>query len=106
MVMQAIARLRAAGVPVLRWHSDRAKEYSSHQLSAWLSAQGICATKSAPEDHPANSRAEVTVRGIKHAARRCLLVAGVFFCVLVVSGEASRCAILETSHVLVGCPRT
>ena len=32
-------------------------------------------SKSAPEDHAANGRAEVAVREMKRAARRCLLAA-------------------------------
>ena len=64
-VMQAIARLRAHGVPVLRWHCDRAKEYTSKALQEWLTSQGIHSTMSAPEDHPANGRAEVAVREVK-----------------------------------------
>ena len=74
--MRAIARLRAAGIPVLRWHADRAKEYMSSRLSTWLASQKIYETKTAPEDHAANGRAEVGVRELKRAARRCLLGSG------------------------------
>ena len=75
-VMRAVARLKAAGVPVLRWHSDRAKEYSTRLLSEWLSGQGIHQSRSAPEDHAANGRAEVAVREIKRAARKNLIASG------------------------------
>ena len=61
-VMRAISRLRSSGVPVLRWHADRAKEYMSHRLSEWLATQGIHETKTAPEHHSTNGRAEVAVR--------------------------------------------
>ena len=72
--MRAVARLRASGVPVLRWHADRAKEFMSQRLSDWLKAsQGIHETKTAPEDHAASGRAEVAVREMKRGARRCLL---------------------------------
>ena len=74
-VMRAISRLRASGIPVLRWHSDRAKEYASRKLQEWLTTQGVLTTMSAPEDHAANGRAEVAVREIKRAARRCLISA-------------------------------
>ena len=74
-VMRAISRLRASGIPALRWHSDRAKEYASRKLQEWLTTQGVLTTMSAPEDHAANGRAEVAVREIKRAARRCLISA-------------------------------
>ena len=47
-IMQAVARLRACGIPILRWHSDRAKEFSSKRLAEWMKTQGIVDTKSAP----------------------------------------------------------
>ena len=45
----------------------------SHKLSSWLASQNIHESKTAPEDHAANGRAEVAVREVKHLARRCLL---------------------------------
>ena len=69
-IMRAVARLRSQGVLVLRWHSDRAKEYSSKKLSAWMAQQNITESKTAPEDHAANGRAEVAVREMKSLARR------------------------------------
>ena len=74
-IMQAVARLRACGIPVLRWHSDRAKEFSSKRLAEWMKTQGILDTKSTPEHHEASGRAEAAVREIKGLARRCLLSA-------------------------------
>ena len=71
-VMRAISRLRAHGVPVMRFHSDRAREFLSPKLVEWLARQQIFETKSAPEDHASNGAAEVTVREVKRAARRCL----------------------------------
>ena len=76
VVMQAVARLRASGIPVLRRHTDRAKEYSSTLLLEWMASQNIHATKSGFEDHAANGRAEVAVRELKRSARKCLLASG------------------------------
>ena len=45
-VMRAVARLKAAGVPILQCHSDRAKEYSTRLLSEWLSSHGIHQSRS------------------------------------------------------------
>ena len=75
-VMRAIARLRSNGIPVLRFHSDRAREFLSPKLAEWLARQRVHETKSAPEDHASNGAAEVAVREVKRAARQCLLAAG------------------------------
>ena len=73
--MQAVARCKAYGVPVLRFHSDRAKEFQSGRLLRWLAEQSIHSTKSAPEDPAANGTAESAVKEIKRSARRSLLSA-------------------------------
>ena len=74
-VMRAMAKLRAHGIPILRWHLDRAKEHVSRRLFEWMASQGIMESKSAPEDHAANGRAEVAVREVKRSVRKCLLAA-------------------------------
>ena len=86
--MQAVARLKAHGIPVLRWHSDRAKEYTSHKLLAWLASQGIMVTMSAPRNHAANGRAEVAVREIKRRARKMPVFSRFGFSPVAISREA------------------
>ena len=76
VIMQSVAKCKAYGVPVLRFHSDRAREFQSSKLSRWLAEQAIHSTKSAPEDPQANGTAESAVREIKRAARRSLLSSG------------------------------
>ena len=75
-VMQAIAKCKAYGIPVLRFHSDRAKEFQSSRLIRWLTEQAIHVTKSAPEDPAANGTAESAVKEVKRYARRCLISSG------------------------------
>ena len=53
-VMRAVAKLRANGVPVMRFHSGRAREFLSPKLTEWLARHHIYETKSAPEDHASN----------------------------------------------------
>ena len=74
--MQSIAKCKAFGVPVLRFHTDRAKEFQSAKLLRWLAEQSMRATKSAPEDPQANGTAESAVKELKRAARRSLLSSG------------------------------
>ena len=73
VIMQSVAKCKAFGVPILRFHSDRAKEFQSAKLIRWLAEQSIHSTKSAPEDPQANGTAESAVKELKQAARRCLL---------------------------------
>ena len=61
-VMRAVSRLRANGIPEMRFHNDRAREFLSPKLAEWLARQRIYGTKSAPEDHASNGAAEVCVR--------------------------------------------
>ena len=76
VIMQPIAKCKAFGVPVLRFHSDRAKEFQSVRLLRWLAEQSIHSTKSAPEDPAANGTAESAVKEIKRSARRSLISSG------------------------------
>ena len=71
-VMRAVARLHAHGIPALRFHSDRAREFLSPKLTESLARQRIFETKSFLEDHASNGSAEVSVREVKRAARKCL----------------------------------
>ena len=73
VIMQSVAKCKAFGIPILRFHSDRAKEFQSAKLLRWLAEQSIHCTKSAPEDPQANGTAESAVKELKRAARRCLL---------------------------------
>ena len=75
-IMQSIAKCKAFGVPVLRFHTDRAKEFQSAKLLRWLAEQSIHSTKSAPEDPQANGTAESAVKELKRAARRSLISSG------------------------------
>ena len=76
VVMQSVAKCKAFGIPVLRFHSDRAKEFQSAKLVRWLAEQSIHVTKSAPEDPQANGTAESAVKEIKRTARRSLISSG------------------------------
>ena len=57
-VQGVINRLEAAGFPVHRYHSDRAKELRSAALINWLKNQAIHPTWTAGES-PAGNRAEL-----------------------------------------------
>ena len=70
-----INKLEAAGFPIRRYHSDKAKELRSAALIGWLKGQGIHPTWAAGES-PAGNRAELAVQGLKGFVRKLLAVSG------------------------------
>ena len=75
-VRQAIVRmaikLRTAGCPVHRVHSDRGRQLVSDRLRTWLTEQAIAFTDTGGEDPQANGRAELSVQYCKTHVRRLL----------------------------------
>ena len=61
-VLPAIAkiysRLRQLGLPVMRLHSDRAREFLAAPLRRWAQSRDIVPTKTAGDDYKANGRCE------------------------------------------------
>ena len=75
-VQALINRLEAHGLPVQRFHSDRAKELRSSALVGWLRSQGVH-TSWNPGESPAGNSAEVSVQHLKSGVRRLLLTSRV-----------------------------
>ena len=71
-VQGVINKLEAAGYPVHRYHSDRAKEQRSDALIRWLKERGIYLSSTAGES-PAGNRAEIAVQQLKGAVRKLLV---------------------------------
>ena len=71
-VQGVINKLEAAGYPVHRYHSDRAKELRSDALIRWLKERGIYLSSTAGES-PAGNRAEIAVQQLKGAVRKILV---------------------------------
>ena len=72
-VLPAIAkiysRLRQLGLPVMRLHSDRAREFLAAPLRRWAQHRDIVLTKTAGDDYKANGRCEAELGVIKRAIR-------------------------------------
>ena len=66
------ARLSAMNLPLVRLHSDRAKEYVSKQLQEWTRARDIWHTTSAGDEAQGNSRAEAEINIIKGRVRNVM----------------------------------
>ena len=64
---------RALGIPAYRFHTDRAKEFLSHQVQRWVSQHGMTQTMTAGDDGPSNGRIEAEVNQFK---RRLRLIMG------------------------------
>ena len=80
-VLPAIAkiysRLRQLGLPVMRLHSDRAREFLAAPLRRWAQHRDIVLTKTAGDDYKANGRCEAEL-GVTKRAIRTVISAGKF----------------------------
>ena len=63
------ARLRVLHLPLIRLHSDRAKEFLAHQVQEWILARDIYHTTSAGDEAQGNSRVEGEINWIKGRVR-------------------------------------
>ena len=79
-VLPAIApiysRLRQLGLPVMRLHSDRAREFTCLPLRRWAQQRDIVITKTSGDDYKANGRCEAELGVIKRATRTVLSAGG------------------------------
>ena len=68
-VQEICAEVKLMGFPILKIHSDRAKELSSTPFRAWMSSQGIVRSATEGEDPAANGVAEAAVKFVKGRTR-------------------------------------
>ncbi|OLP75490.1 Copia protein [Symbiodinium microadriaticum] len=69
-------RLRAEGLPILRVHSDRARELRAVALKRWFLERGAYSTYTEGQTPQANGRAEAAVRYVKTQAKKLLTTSG------------------------------
>lgn len=74
-VAQMYARLRALQIPVMRIHTDRAKEFVSQSFRRWTRSRGIYQTYTAGDEATGNARTERAIGLIKARARVMLQAA-------------------------------
>lgn len=60
---------RALGLPAYRFHTDRAKEFLSHQVQRWVNQHGMTQTMTAGDDGPSNGRIEAEINQFKRRLR-------------------------------------
>ena len=66
------ARIRALGVPVLRLHTDRAKEFLSRPVRQWCREMQMVQTLSSGDDPKSNGRVEAELHQLKRRLRLTL----------------------------------
>ena len=80
VVLQAVAgcysRYRAAGLQVLRVHTDRAREFTCAAFRAWAAERGLWRTVTAGDEPQANGRCENEVGVIKGRTKVLLEASG------------------------------
>ena len=69
-------RFRRYGYPIFRLHTDSGKEFINSKTKAWAAKRGLVHTRSAPDEHQSNGRAEAAVSLIKSRVRRLLHASG------------------------------
>ena len=75
-IARIYSRLRQLGLPVLRLHSDRAREFTSIAVRRWAQARDIVVTKTSGDNYKANGRCEGALGQIKRATRTVLSAGG------------------------------
>ena len=60
------------GIPLMRFHSDRAKELMAQPVKSWVAARGMLQTMSCGDDPASNGRVETEVHQIKRRLRLTL----------------------------------
>ena len=65
-------RFRRYGYPIFRLHTDSGKEFVNSKVKDWAANRGLLHTRSAPDEHQSNGRAEAAVNSIKSRVRRLL----------------------------------
>lgn len=65
-------RFRRYGYPIFRVHTDSGKEFVNQKTKDWAANRGLVFTRSAPDEHQSNGRAEAAVGSIKSRVRRLL----------------------------------
>ena len=71
-VQQIYLQLRAEGLPVVRVHSDRAREMTSSVMRTWLRQHDILQTTGEAQQPQSNGKAEAAVKILKRRAKAAL----------------------------------
>ena len=66
------AKVRALGIPIFRFHSDRAREFLSQPIKRWCLENQQVQTMSAGDDPQANGRVESEINQVKRRLRLVL----------------------------------
>ena len=79
-VLQGLMRIhtevKALGLPLVRLHSDRGREFINRKVTTWTLYHGIVQTSTSGDDWKANGRTENWVRLLKRSTRTLLAAHG------------------------------
>ena len=74
-VSKVYARMRTMRLPIVRLHTDRAREFSGSTFQGWCESRDIFHTMTSGDDPTSNSRAEREVAWVKGRARTLIQAA-------------------------------
>ncbi len=69
-------RLRSLRIPILRVHSDRAKEFIGKDFKMWCAARDLWRTTTSGSEPQSNARAEMEIGAVRNVARTMLKASG------------------------------
>ena len=70
------ARVRSMDIPILRVHTDRAREFASSSFARWCSNKSILHTMSPGDEPTQNARVERTIGLLKNRVRTLIKASG------------------------------
>ena len=71
-----VARLKALTFPIARVHTDRAKEFVSHQFRSWVRSRELIQSTTAGDEPMSNGRCESELGVVRGLARAAMKAAG------------------------------
>ena len=76
MISWIYARVRSMDIPILRLHTDRAREFASSSFAKWCSNKSILHTMSPGDEPTQNARVERTIGLLKNRVRTLIKASG------------------------------
>ena len=103
-----VARLKALSVPIARIHTDRAKEFVSHQFRSWIRSRELIQSSTAGDEPMSNGRCESELGVVRGLARAAMKAAGCAASMWPLAVRyASECRLRDQLRGLgVPCPAT
>ena len=83
-VLEAVSlmycRMKSLRVPILRIHTDRAKEFIGKEFKSWCSSRDLWRTTTSGSEPQSNARAEMEIGAVRNLAKTMMKASGADRC--------------------------